>query len=71
MSPNTVLISAGVDSMYDHPDSAAVKAYSMVAKHVFATNASADGHCLLTQRQGDDFVTYQVRHSAVSELSAA
>jgi beta-lactamase superfamily II metal-dependent hydrolase len=71
MSPNTVLISAGVDSMYDHPDPAAVKAYSMVAKHVFATNASADGHCLLTQRQGDDFVTYQVRHSAVSELSAA
>ena len=71
MSPNTVLISAGVDSMYDHPDPAAVKAYSMVAKHVFATNSSDEGHCLFTRRQGDDFVTIPVRHPAVKELAAA
>jgi beta-lactamase superfamily II metal-dependent hydrolase len=71
MSPNTVLISAGGDNMYGHPDPAAVKAYSMVAKHVFATNSSNDGHCLFTRRQGDDFVTIPVRHPAVRELAAA
>lgn len=71
MNPNSVLISAGVDNMYDHPDPAAVKAYSMVAQHVFATNSSPEGHCLFTQRQGDDFMTVQVRHPALSELAAA
>jgi beta-lactamase superfamily II metal-dependent hydrolase len=38
MRPNTVLISAGVDNAYGHPDHAAVSAYGRVAKHVYATN---------------------------------
>jgi beta-lactamase superfamily II metal-dependent hydrolase len=64
VNPNTVLISAGVDSQYDHPDPRAVHAYGLVAKHVFATNAGDQPHCLITQRSGDDFSTKVFRHAA-------
>jgi beta-lactamase superfamily II metal-dependent hydrolase len=47
VQPHTVLISAGVDNPYGHPDAAAVKAYGMVAKHVFSTNTSPKGNCFL------------------------
>ena len=43
VSPNTVLISAGVDNQYGHPDSQAVKLYCLVAKHVFQTNVGKWG----------------------------
>ena len=63
VNPNTVLISAGVDNSYGHPDSVAVNAYQRVAKHVYATNSVDDGTCLFTRRVGQDFETVLVAHS--------
>ena len=57
--PNTVLISAGVDNQYGHPDRKAVKLYLRVAKHVFQTNVG-DGISLLTRQHGSDFQTKRV-----------
>lgn len=62
VSPHTVLISAGVDNSYGHPDGAAVRAYEKIAKRVYATNATSDGTCLFTRRLGDEFETRLVRH---------
>ena len=62
VSPNTVLISAGVNNQYGHPDGAAVKVYQMIATHVYSTNATSDGTCLFTRRLGQDFETQLVRH---------
>lgn len=62
ISPHTVLISAGVDNSYGHPDGAAIKAYQAVAKYVFCTNPPPVGTCLFTRRVGDDYVTRDVRH---------
>jgi beta-lactamase superfamily II metal-dependent hydrolase len=61
MRPDTVLISAGVDNAFGHPDAAAVKAYARVAKHVDATNSDG-GVCLFTRRVGSGFETIRVRH---------
>ena len=63
VNPNTVLISAGVENSYGHPDSVAVHAYQQVATHVFATNSTPDGVCLFTRRMGQDFETIPVAHS--------
>jgi beta-lactamase superfamily II metal-dependent hydrolase len=63
VSPHTVLISAGVDNQYGHPDPTAVLAYKRVAKKVYATNMTPDGTCLFTRRVGSDFDTRLVRHS--------
>jgi beta-lactamase superfamily II metal-dependent hydrolase len=71
VSPNTVLISAGVENSYGHPDSVAVQAYQHVAKHVFATNATPNGDCLFTRKVGDDFETIVVVHSEPVETRAA
>ena len=60
VSPDTVLISAGVDNQYGHPDAKAVKLYGKVARQVFQTNIE-DGVSLLTARAGDGFVTRCVR----------
>jgi beta-lactamase superfamily II metal-dependent hydrolase len=60
VSPNTVLISAGVDSQYGHPHADAVSAYARVAKHVFSTNVEG-GVSLRTKRLGDDFETLLFR----------
>ena len=57
--PNTVLISAGVDNQYEHPDGKAVALYLRVADHVFKTNVRA-GVSLLTKRLGSDFLTRPV-----------
>lgn len=56
IAPNTVLISAGVDNQYGHPDSQAVAVYSKIAKHVFATNVNG-GISLYTSLGNDDFET--------------
>lgn len=48
IDPHTVLISAGVDSQYGHPNPDAVRVYSRVAKYVFSTNMEG-GVSLLTQ----------------------
>ncbi len=62
INPHTVLISAGVDNAYGHPDGAAVKAYKAVAKNVFCTNTPPVGACLFTRRVGDGYETRDVRH---------
>ena len=54
--PNTVLISAGVDNQYGHPDSRALRVYQRVAKHVFQTNVEG-GISLHTKRSDEDFLT--------------
>ena len=59
VSPNTVLISAGVDNQYGHPDPQAIKIYQRVAEHVFQTNIYG-GTSLLTRRDSDDFCTQLV-----------
>jgi integrative and conjugative element protein (TIGR02256 family) len=64
VNPNTVLISAGVDNSYGHPDGSAVKVYASVARHVFSTTAEG-GMCLLTRRLGDDYDTHLVQHFAL------
>lgn len=61
ISPNTVLISAGVDNQYGHPDPEAVAAYQRVAEHVFSTNVDG-GVCLFTRRKDATFETRLVRH---------
>jgi beta-lactamase superfamily II metal-dependent hydrolase len=71
VAPNTVLISAGVENSYGHPDSVAVQAYQKVAKHVFATNSTPEGDCLFTRKVGDDFETIVVAHSEPIESEAA
>lgn len=59
VSPDTVLISAGIDNQYGHPDAKAVAVYSRVANHVFKTNIR-NGVSWLTRRLGSDFVTQRV-----------
>ena len=57
--PNTVLISAGVDNQYGHPDQKAVELYLRVADHVFQTNIR-NGVSWLTKRVGSNFLTRRV-----------
>ena len=57
--PNTVLISAGVDNQYGHPDAKAVAMYSRVADHVFQTNLR-DGVSWLTRQVGSEYRTERV-----------
>ena len=59
VTPNTVLISAGVDNQYGHPDGKAVTLYLRVADHVFKTNVRT-GVSWLTKRLGSDFLTRRV-----------
>lgn len=66
ISPNTVLVSAGVESQYDHPHGASIQAYQAVAEHVWATNAGRVGKNLLTRRRGTDFETQVFQHAAVA-----
>ena len=57
--PNTVLISAGIDNQYGHPDAKAVAMYSRVADHVFQTNLR-DGVSWLTRQVGSEYQTQRV-----------
>jgi len=61
VSPNTVLISAGVDNQYGHPDSQAAVAYSKVAKHVHSTAHVNSGESLYTFPIVDDFETKLIK----------
>ena len=56
IAPHTVLISAGVESQYGHPDPGALKVYSRVAKYVFSTNMEG-GVSLLTQPGATELTT--------------
>lgn len=68
IAPHTVVISAGVDSQYGHPDPAALKVYSRVAKYVFSTNMEG-GVSLLTQI-GNTELTTTLIHTAASRAAA-
>lgn len=65
VSPNTVLISAGVDNQYGHPHSQALAVYQRIAQHVYATNV-AGGVSLLTRREANDFKTTLMTREPVS-----
>ena len=56
IDPHTVLISAGVNNQYGHPDPVVVKVYKGVAKQVFSTNMEG-GVALLTQPGTAEFTT--------------
>jgi len=71
VEPHTVLISAGLDNSYEHPDGAAIQAYRLVAKRVFCTNAFPGGTCFFTRRVGDDYQTIPVEHLASAAATAS
>ncbi len=56
IEPHTVLISAGVDNQYGHPDPTAVRVYDRVAKYVYSTNMEG-GVSLLTQPGATEITT--------------
>ncbi len=60
IEPNTVLISAGVDNQYGHPDPQALGAFQRVARHVHATNIEG-GVSLFTKANSTDFETHLFR----------
>jgi hypothetical protein len=37
INPNTILISAGIDSQYDHPPGVVIQVYQNLADHLWAT----------------------------------
>jgi len=59
VAPDTILISAGVDNQYGHPDSQAVAAYSRVSK-VYGTHANG-GVSLLTSVSSNTLVTVPIK----------
>jgi beta-lactamase superfamily II metal-dependent hydrolase len=65
VEPHTVLISAGVNNQYGHPNREALRVYSAVAKHVFATNVHG-GVSLLTKPGLTELTTVMVRSLAAS-----
>ena len=65
IEPHTVLISAGVDSQYGHPDPEAVRVYNAVAKYVFSTNAHG-GVSLLTKPGSSELTTAMIRSLSAS-----
>lgn len=61
IDPHTILVSAGVDSQYGHPDPEAVRIYNRVAKYVFSTNAHG-GVSLHTKPGAGELTTVLVRN---------
>ena len=64
VNPHTILISAGIDNAYGHPDGVAVQAYRKIAKQVFSTNADPEGTCFLTRKVNGNLETRAVGHFA-------
>lgn len=62
MKPHTVLVSAGVDNSYGHPDKEAITIFNMVTKNVYCTNGAndKDGQSIMTEitRTGIKSVKY-------------
>jgi beta-lactamase superfamily II metal-dependent hydrolase len=56
IQPHTVLISAGVDNQYGHPDPQALRVYDRVAEKIYSTNMN-DGVTLMTSRIMHTFET--------------
>lgn len=48
IQPDTVLISAGVENSYGHPDAEAVKIFNSATKKVYSTNDGKEGRSILT-----------------------
>jgi beta-lactamase superfamily II metal-dependent hydrolase len=68
IAPHTVLISAGVDSQYNHPHPQALRVYSQVAKHIFSTNMEG-GVSLVTEPGTTELTTTLIRSvSAPAEV---
>lgn len=59
IKPNTVLISAGVENKYGHPDAEAVKIFKSVATYVHSTNDNG-GRSILTEitQSGTKSISY-------------
>jgi beta-lactamase superfamily II metal-dependent hydrolase len=68
IAPHTVLISAGVDSQYGHPDPGALRVYSKVAKYVFSTNMEG-GVSLLTQAGTTELTTTLIPCAVVEPVA--
>jgi beta-lactamase superfamily II metal-dependent hydrolase len=66
INPNTILISAGIDSQYDHPHGVVIQVYQNLADHLWATNAGGNAYNLLTRRNGSDFTTTVFPHAVVA-----
>jgi competence protein ComEC len=60
VEPNTILISAGVDNQYGHPDSQAIAVFNKVAKHVYSTHVNG-GVTLITSVGIHDFETKLIK----------
>lgn len=60
INPDTVLISAGVDNQYGHPDPQAVDVYQRIARHVYSTNVEG-GVSLYTNRKRSGIQTQLAR----------
>lgn len=58
INPHTVVISAGVDNSYDHPDSEAEKIFNTTASDVHSTNYAKDGQSLRTAVLSSGIKTY-------------
>jgi len=56
VSPDTILISAGVDNQYGHPDASVLRAYQRVAKTVLGTHMDG-GQSLFTRRHQGEIQT--------------
>ena len=58
IEPDTVLISAGVENQYNHPDIETVKLCKKYAKHVWQTNAG-EGQSLITYKDNNKIKTFK------------
>ena len=56
--PQTVLISAGVNNQYGHPDAEAIRLFDAYAKHRYSTNNDG-GQSLKTVASAQDINTYK------------
>jgi len=68
IDPHTVLISAGVDSQYDHPHPQALQVYGRVAKQVFSTNMEG-GVSRLTQPGATEITTTLIPRRAQANVA--
>lgn len=69
IAPHTVLISAGVDSQYDHPHPQALQVYSRVARRVYST--SMEGGVTLVTQPGVGELTTTMIPSVKTKANAA
>lgn len=58
INPHTVIVSAGVNNQYGHPDPEATKLFNAYAKNWYSTNYGS-GQSLMTVVSSTDFTTYK------------